>query len=227
MTLDVLGDNLPINSVVVKINGKSILNTNSVGPHYQFSWNARYVLPGTYKVQITACDIEKNCQALNVPITVEIEWSHWIVLLIELLLVVAAVIVLRYAYFRYMGGKLEGILIVRNVADQKAEVELGHEVRGSRMRLRITQDGILIGAHPPWKKFRFDGPAKPVPEAAKITKKGRKVRAMLYIRKERMEAGAPRIAVPYYQAKGKNKKPAELKGGMNKRAGNYRVDFTD
>ncbi len=227
MTLDVLGDNLPIHSVSVKINNKPIPVVPTGGTSYQFSWNARYVLPGTYTVQITACDIEKNSQSLNVPITVEIEWSYWIGLLVDLFLIVIAVIVLRYAYFRYMGGKLEGILIVRNAADQKAEVELGQDVRGSRMRLRITQDGILIGAHPPWKKFRFDGPAKPIPETAKITKKGRKVRARLYIRKERMEAGASRIRVPYYHAKGKNKTPAELKDGMNKRAGNYRIEFTD
>ncbi len=226
LSVDVLGDELPINSVTVTINGKPFATLHG-GPHFQLPvWNTRYLLPGAYKFHITATDIEGNKASLDVTVQVGIEWPYWITLLIQLLLLVLALVVLRYAYYRFLGGRLEGILTVRNVHDQKAEVELGHDVKGSRMRLKITEEGILIGAHPPWKKFRFDGPEKPIPETAKITKKGRTARAKLFVRKERVEAGARRIPVPYYLAKGK-KKPSELKNGMSKRAGNYRVDFTD
>jgi VWFA-related protein len=227
LSVDVLNDELPISLVAVTIDSKQFAVLHGGGPHFQLPvWNTRYLWPGTYKFHITAIDIEGNKTSLDVPVQVGIEWPYWIGLLIQLLLLVLALVVLRYAYFRFLGGKLEGILIVRNAADQKAEVELGHDVKGSRMRLKITEEGILIGAHPPWKKFRFDGPAKPIPETAKITKKGRTARARLFVRKERMEAGARRIPVPYYLAKGK-KKPSELKSGMSRRAGNYRVDFTD
>jgi VWFA-related protein len=227
LSLDVQGDDLPISSVSVTINGNPFATLHGGGPHYQLpTWNTRYLLPGAYKFHITATDIEGNRASLDLTVQVGIEWPYWIGLLIQLLLLLAALVVLRYAYYRFMGGKLEGILTVRNAADQKAEVELGHDVKGSRMRLKITESGIVIGAHPPWKKIRFEGPAKPIPETAKITKKGKKVRIKLYVRKERMEAGARRIPVPYYFQKGK-KKPSELKNGMSKRAGNYRVDFTD
>ncbi len=227
LSLDVLGDDLPISSVAVTIDGKPFAILHGGGPHFQLpTWNTRYLLPGLYRIHITATDIQGNQASLDVAVQVGIEWPYWIGLLIQILLLVLALVALRYAYYRFLGGRLEGILTVRNAADQKAEVELGHDVKGSRMRLKITEDGIVIGAHPPWKKVRFEGPAKPIPETAKITKKGRTVRAKLYIRKERMEAGTRRIPVPYYLQRGK-KKPAELKSGMSKRAGNYRVDFTD
>jgi VWFA-related protein len=227
LSLDVLGDELPLSSVSVTINGKAFATIRGGGPHFQLpTWETRYLLPGSYKIHVTASDIEGNKASLDLTVQVGIEWSYWIGLLIQLLLLAAALVVLRYAYYRFLGGKLEGILTVRNAADQKAEVELGHDVKGSRIRLKITQEGIVIGAYPPWKKVPFEGPAKPIPETAKITKKGRKARARLFIRKERMEAGARRISVPYYQQRGK-KKPSELKNGMSKRAGNYRVEFTD
>jgi VWFA-related protein len=227
LSLDVLGDDLPISSVAVTIDGKPFATLHGNGTHYVLpAWDTRYVLPGAHKIHIAVVDIEGNKASLDLTVQVGIEWGYWISVLIWLLLLALALVVLYYAYYRFMGGKLEGILTVRNAADQKAEVELGHDVKGSRMRLKITQDGILIGAHPPWKKVRFDGPAKPIPETTKITKKGRKVRAMLFIHKERMEAGARRIPVPYYIQKGK-KKPSELKNGLSKRAGNYRIDFTD
>jgi VWFA-related protein len=226
LSVEVVGNNLP-KSVSITVNGNLLATLHGSGPNFQFSWNARYFLPGSYKLHITAIDIEGNkAPPVDVTVQVGLDWPYWIVTLIELLLIIAALVVLRYAYYRFMGGRLEGILTVRNAADQKAEVELGHDVRGSRMRLKITEEGILIGAHPPWKRFRFDGPAKPIPETAKITKKGKTARARLFIRKERMEAGARKIPVPYYLSKGK-KKPSELKNGMSKRAGNYRVDFSD
>jgi hypothetical protein len=227
LSLDVQGDELPLSTVSVTINGKLFATLQGNGPHFQLpTWNTRYLLPGAYKIQITVIDIQGNKAVMNLTVQVGIEWPYWIVLLIEILLIVAALVVLRYAYYRFLGGRLEGILTVRNAADQKAEVELGHDVKGSRMRLKISEEGILIGAHPPWKKVRFEGPAKPIPETVKITKKGRTARVKLYIRKERMEAGARRIPVPYYLQKGK-KKASELKNGLSKRAGNYRVEFTD
>lgn len=227
LSLDVLGDDLPLSVVSVTINGKPFATLHGSGPHFQLpTWNTRYLLPGSYTFHITVTDIQGNQASLNVIVQVGIEWPYWIGLLIQLLLLVAALVVLRYAYYRFLGGRLEGILTVRNAADQRAEVELGHDVKGSRIRLKIAEDGLVIGAHPPWKKVRFEGPAKPIPETAKITKRGRTVRVKLYIRKERVEAGARRISVPYYLQRGK-KKPAELKNNMSKRAGNYRVDFTD
>ncbi len=229
LSVDVLGDDLPISSVSVTINGKLFATIQGKGPHFDFPvWNTRYLLPGTYKIQVTAVDIQGNhAPPVNLNVQVGIEWPYWIVTLIELLLIIAALVVLRYAYYRFLGGRLEGILIVRNGSDQKAEVELGHDVRGSRIHLKITEEGISIGAYPLWKKkVRFEGPAKPIPETYKTTKKGGTARVKLFVRKERMEAGARRIPVPYYQQRGK-KKPSELKSGMSKRAGNYRVDFTD
>ncbi len=226
MALDVLGDELPIRSVDVQIDGKAIPVTLTGGTHYQFAWNARYVLPGTHTIHIVVTDIQQNQKTLNVPVQVGIEWPYWIILLIEIALIILALVVLRYAYFRFMGGRLEGILVVRNPQDQKAEVELGHDVKGSRMSLKITEKGIVIGPYPPRKKFRFEGPEKPVADPSKITKKGRTVHIKLYVKKERMEARARRIPAPYYHQRGK-KKAAELKGGMSKRAGNYRVDFSD
>jgi VWFA-related protein len=227
LAVDVLGDDLPISSVSVTINGKPYATLKGNGPHFQLpTWNTRYLLPGAYKIHITATDIEKNTASLDLTVQVGIEWPYWIISLVEAVLIILALIVLRYASFRYMGGRLEGILTVRNPQDQKAEVELGEDVRGSRMNLKITEEGIVIGPYPPRKKFRFEGPAKPIPETTKVTKKGRTVRIRLYVKKERMEAGGRRIPVPYYHQRGK-KKAAELKGGMSKRAGNYRVDFSD
>ncbi len=232
LSLDVLNDDLPLSTVSLSINGKPFATLHGSGPHFQFpTWNTRYLLPGSYKLHVTATDIEGNTASLNLTVQVGIEWPYWITTLIELLLIIIAIVVLRYAYYRYLGGSLEGILTVRNAADQKAEVELGHDVKGSRMRLKITEEGLLIGPLPlilplMRKKVPFEGPAKPIPETAKITKKGRTARARLFIRKERMEAGARRIPVPFYQQAGK-KKISELKGGMSKRAGNYRIDFSD
>ena len=228
LSVDVVGGDLPIRSVSVMINGKLFTTLQGSGHHFQFTWNTRYLLPGTYKLHITATDIVGD-QATPLDLTVQVglDWPYWIVTLIELLLIIAALVVLRYAYYRFLGGRLEGILIVRNGSDQKAEVELGHDVHGSRIHLKIMEEGIVIGAYPLWKKkVRFEGPAKPIPETYKTTKKGGTARVKLFVRKERMEAGARRIPVPYYQQRGK-KKPSELKSGMSKRAGNYRVDFTD
>lgn len=227
LALDVLGDDLPISAVSVTINGKLFATVHGNGPHFQLpTWNTRYLLPGSYTLHITATDIEGNQASQNVIVQVGIEWPYWIGLLIELLLLVAALVVLRYGYYRFLGGRLEGILTVRNAADQKAEVELGHDVKGSRMRLRITPDGVLIGAHPPWKKIPFKGPAKPIAEAGGNKKKD-KVRALLYVQRSRPQKGSKRISVPYYQSKGRKKKPVELRDGLSRRAGNYHVDFTD
>ncbi len=227
MTLEVQGDALPMRSVNVTIDGKPFATLRGGGPQFKLPvWNLRYVWPGAHTIHLTVTDVEGNTASLDRTVYVGIEWSYWIGLLMDLLLILLALVVLRYAYYRFLGGKLEGILIVRNAADQRVEIELGHDVQGSRMRLRITERGVLIGAHPPWKRFRFTGPEKPLPEGTKLTKKGRKVKALLFIRKERVEAGAPRIPVAYYLQKGK-KKPAELRNGMSKKAGNYRVEFTD
>lgn len=238
MTLDVVGDTLPIASVNVQVDGKTIFGcsgtANCGGTHYQFSWSASYVLPGTHTIHIVVTDIEGNGKnkPLDIQVQVGVEWGYWIGVLIQLLLLILAIIVLRYAYYRFLGGKLEGILTVYNAADQKADIELGHDVKGSRMRLKITPDGVLIGAHPPWKKFPFKGPAKPVSEETKDKgasreKRKKKIRALLYVARIRPQPGTKRISVPYYQSKGKKKRRVELKDGMNRRAGDYRIDFSE
>jgi VWFA-related protein len=228
LSLDVLGDDLPLKSVSLSINGKTFSTLQGSGPHFQFpTWNTRYLLPGAYKLHVTATDIEGNTAALDLTVQVGLEWPYWIGLFIELLLVVIAIVALRILYYRFLGGTLEGMLVVRNAADQKAEVELGHDVKGSRMRLKITEEGMTIGSFPIWKTVRFDGPAKPIPETAKVSKKGRTARARLYIRKERLDPKGRRVPVPYYRPLQGKKKESELKDGMSRRAGNYRVDFTD
>ncbi len=227
LSLDVLLDDLPMRAVSVTLNGTPYATLRGDGPHFQLpTWNTRYLLPGAYRFHITATDIEGNQASLDLTVQVEPEWSYWSGVLLQVLGLLAALVVLRYASYRFLGNKLEGILTVRNAADQSAEVELGQEVKGSRLRLKITREGIVIGAYPPWKKVRFEGPVKPIPQSAKITKQGQTVRARLSFHKERVEAGAPRISIPYYFQKGK-KKPTELKNGMSKRAGNYRIDFSD
>lgn len=225
LNLDVLGDDLPIKAVTVTIDGKSFATLHGAGPHYVFpAWNIRYTWPGKHTVQVTAIDIEGNKAALNVTVQVGIEWAYWIGLLIELLLLLAVLIVLRYLYYRFLGGKLDGMLYVYNTAGQEAKIELGHDVKGSRMRLKIRPDGVYIGPYPPLKKFSFMGEARP--QAKPPEKSGLKVCALLYTRRQRLQKGSKRIVVPYYYQRQK-KKPLELNNGKAKQAGQYKVKFSD
>lgn len=225
LKLDVLGDDLPIKAVTVTIDGKSFATLHGAGPHYTFpAWNIRYTLPGKHTLHVTAVDIEGNTAVLDVTVQVGIEWAYWIVLLIEILLLVAALIVLRYLYYRFLGGQLEGMLYVINTSGQEAKIELGHDVKGSRMRLKIRPDGVYIGPYPPLKKFSFMGEARP--QAGTPEKSGLKVRALLYTRKHRLQKGSKRVVVPYYYQRQK-KKPLELNNGKAKQAGQYKVRFTD
>jgi hypothetical protein len=229
MSLDIVDDALPMKSVTVTIDGKPFVNPPGTGPHFTLPvWNARYVFPGTHTVHITATDVQGNTASLDVPLKVGIEWPYWIGLLIDLLLLALAFVVLRFARFRFLGGQLEGVLVVRNIADQKAEIELGHDVKGSRLRLRITPQGVVIGAFPPWKKFRFQGQAKPPPETAKVSRKGRKVSALIYVRveKENEQGRKSRLVMPYFQQKGR-KKPVEIGEAFKKKVGNYTIEFTE
>jgi hypothetical protein len=50
---------------------------------------------------------------------------------------------------------------------------------------------------------------------------------VLIVQRIRPQPGSRRISVPYYQSKGRKKKRVELKDGMNRRAGDYRVDFSE
>ena len=225
LKLDVLGDDLPIKAVTVTIDGKPFATLRGAGPHYAFpAWNIRYTLPGKHTIKVTAVDIEGNSAALDVTVRVGIEWPYWIGLLIEILLLVAALIVLRYLYYRFLGGKLEGMLYVYNTAGQEAKIELGHDVKGSRLRLKIRPDGVYIGPYPPLKKFNFMGEARP--QSGTPEKRGLKVRALVYTKKQRLQKGSKRIAVPYYYQRQK-KKPLELNNGKAKQAGQYKVRFTD
>lgn len=222
--LDVLGDDLPIKLVTVTIDGKSFASIHGAGPHYALpTWNVRYVWPGTHTIQVTATDIEGNRTSVNVQVKVGVEWPYWIGLLIELLLLLAALIVLRYAYYRFLGGKLEGTLFIYNSAGQQARILLDEDVHGSRMRLKIRPEGVFIGAHPPLKKFPFEGEAT---SQASKSREGRKVRALLYTEKRRLQQGSKRVTVPYYYQREK-KKPLELNNGKMKSAGQYKVKFTE
>ncbi len=162
-SVNVQGNATPIRSVTVEIDGKPFASAKG-NPPYHFSWNIRYVLPGAHKIHIQVVDLIGNKASLDVTVQVGVEWSYWIGLLIDALLIVLALIVLRFARYRFLGSQLEGMLVVRTIDDRKAEIELGHDVKGSRLRLRITPSGVRIGAYPPWKKFLFVSAAKAGPE---------------------------------------------------------------
>ena len=224
LALDVLGDDLPIKSVRVTIDGKPFATIHGAGPHYVFpTWNVRYVWPGIHTIQATALDVEGNHTSMSVQVRVGIEWPYWISVLIELLLLVAVVIVLRYAYYRFLGGKLEGTLVIYNSAGQQAKILLDEDVHGSRMRLKIRPEGVYMGAHPPLKLFPFMGDAT---APASKSKSGRRVRALVYTRKQRLQQGSKRVVVPYYYQREK-KRPLELNNGRMKSAGQYKVKFTE
>jgi VWFA-related protein len=236
MTLDIEQDDLPIQRVVVTIDGKPFATLPGPGPNFALPiWNVRFVLPGTHMVHVVATDVQGNTASLDVPLQVGVEWSFWISLLVALLLAVLLIIVLRYASFRFLGGQLEGILVVRPVtADQKAEIELGEQVRGSRLRLRIAPNGVVVGAYPPWKRFPFVAAEpvedKPPQESLKVTKRGRRVSALLYVEVQKENNGGvkSRLVMRYFRLlKGRNKKPLELSDTWRKKVGNYFVEFTE
>ncbi|HEX6780175.1 MAG TPA: hypothetical protein VF099_18335, partial [Ktedonobacterales bacterium] len=64
------------------------------------------------------------------------------------------------------------------------------------------------------------------PQANPPEKKGLRVRALLYTRKQRLQKGSKRVVVPYYYQRQK-KKPLELNNGKAKQAGQYKVKFSD
>jgi VWFA-related protein len=257
-TLDILDDTLPIQTIVVKIDGKPFATIHGPGPHFALPvWNTRYVLPGIHTIHITATDVQGNSTSVDVQLKVGVEWAYWISLLIDLLLVVLAFIVLRYVRFRFLGSQLEGVLVVRTVDDRRAEIELGHDVKGSRLRMRITPKGVLMGAYPPWKKFPFvsatkaatEDPAaekpsaetpvaeKPSTEIVKVTKPQtikapkkvqKKVTALVYVKVEKeSEKGVKSRLVMPYFHQKGKKRPVELSDKWKKKVGNYIVEFTE
>ncbi len=223
LKLDVAGDDLPMKTVVIMIDGKPFATEQSAGPHYAFpAWDTRYTLPGNHTLHITAVDIAGNTAALDVTVQVGVDWFYWGGMLLLLLVVLAAALVLRYASYRFRGSKLEGMLAVYNSAGQVAKIELGQDVQGSRLRLKIRPDGVYLGAHPTLKKFPFTGAARP--QAKPPQPGGLKVSALLYTRTVRLEGS--KVVVPYYYQKEK-KKPLELNNGKTKQAGQYKVKFTE
>jgi VWFA-related protein len=260
MALNVVGDTLPMQIVTVTIDGKPFATLHGTGPHFELPvWNTRYVWPGIHTIHITATDVAGNSAKppLDVQIRVGIEWGYWTGLLIDLLLIVLVVIVLRFARFRFLGSQLEGVLVVRTLDERRAEIELGHDVKGSRLRLRITPKGVVMGAYPPWKKFPFvaatkpaaekpaaestttEAPAaeKPSTEIVKVTKKTtakapkkvqKKVTALVYVKVEKEnEKGVKSRLVMPYFHQKGKKKPFELSDKWKKKVGNYIVEFSE
>ncbi len=254
-TVNVQSSATPIRTVTVEIDGKPFATAKGTPP-YHFSWDIRFVLPGAHKIHIQVVDLIGNKASLDVTVQVGVEWSYWIGWLIRILLVIIAYIVLRYAWFRFLGEQLEGVLVVRTVDNRQAEIEMGHDVKGSRMRMRITPKGVRMGAYPPWKRFPFvaakpveekpasEKPSGEVPaektskELVKVTKSSetrksskkaqKRVTALVYVKveKENEKGVKSRLVMPYFHQKGK-KKPVELSGTWKRKVGNYTVEYTE
>ena len=225
-SLDTQGDDLPIRSVVATLDGKA-LAVSSSGSRYQLDVDTRFMLPGTHQLRIVVTDIEGNLAVLSQPLQVSLDWAFWLTLLAGLVVLAVALVALRFASYRFLGEQMEGTLTVRNAADQVAQVVLGEEVKGRHLRLKITEEGITIGAFPPGRKICFIGDAKPIPASAKLTKAGRTVLGQLSVVSERVNAGESRVPVQYFRQVGKDNLSVELLDGMSKKVGNYRISFAE
>jgi VWFA-related protein len=224
VTLSTQGDDLPVRSVVVTLDGKSIAVTSSASG-YQFDLDTRFVWPGTHQLHITVTDVAGNQATLSQALQVGVDWAFWLLVLGGLLVLILLLVFGRLARYRF-GGTLEGTLTVRDAAGRTAQIALGQDVKGARMRLKITEDGVVIGSFAPRKKLRFEGPAKSVP-AARTSKGGRTVQGQLLVAYERAEERAPRIPVQYFRQAGKDHPPLELVDGMSKKLGDYRIEYSD
>ncbi|HEU5375957.1 MAG TPA: hypothetical protein VFV38_10995, partial [Ktedonobacteraceae bacterium] len=211
---------------VATLDGKA-LPASSSGSRYQFDVDTRFMLPGTHQLRIVVTDIEGNQAVLSQPLQVSLDWAFWLTLLAGLVVLAVALVALRFASYRFLGEQMEGTLTVRNAADQVAQVVLGEEVKGRHLRLKITEEGITIGAFPPGRKICFIGDAKPIPASAKLTKEGRTVLGHLSVVSERVNAGESRVPVQYFRQVGKDNLSVELLDGMSKKVGNYRISFAE
>ncbi len=124
VTLSTQGDDLPVRSVVVTLDGRSI----AVAPSdsgYQFDLDTRFVWPGTHQLRVVVTDVEGNQAVLNQPLQVVVDWPFWLAAAAGVVLLVLVLVFGRFARYRFIGGTLEGALTVRNAADQRAQIVLG------------------------------------------------------------------------------------------------------